>query len=116
MLSFVDIENMLERELLVFDWLQLKLIAIVIFVFFQSLALVKSFNICMEMDFSDLTLNLFKILFGVVRSATYSSNSEKPVHCSCPFVVVVVVVVVVLCDGVLKVTGETKSEIAENKI
>lgn len=113
MLSFVDIENMLKRELLVFDWLQLKLIAIVIFVFFQSLALVKSFNICMEMDFSDLTLNLFKILFGVVRSATYSSNSEKPVHCSCPFVVIVVVV---LCDGVLKVMGETKSEIAENKI
>ena len=37
------------------------------FIYFQSLALVKSFNICLEMDFQDIILQLFKMFFQVVK-------------------------------------------------
>ena len=40
---------------------------IISFVYFQNLALVKSFNICVTLEFQDLIGDLFHILFDAIK-------------------------------------------------
>lgn len=56
------------------------------FYLLESLALVKSFNICLELDFQDIILQLFKVLFQVVNENHSNKIQNFMLDVMCPII------------------------------
>ncbi|KAL9973177.1 hypothetical protein ACROYT_G019595 [Oculina patagonica] len=57
------------------------------FYLLESLALVKSFNICLELDFQDIILQLFKLLFQVVNENHSNKIQNFMLDVMCPIII-----------------------------
>lgn len=56
------------------------------FYLLENLALVKSFNICLELDFQDIILKLFKLLFQVVNENHTNKIQNFMLDVMCPII------------------------------
>ncbi|KAJ7363327.1 Sister chromatid cohesion protein PDS5 A [Desmophyllum pertusum] len=56
------------------------------FYLIESLALVKSFNICLDMDFQDIILQLFKLLFQIVNENHSNKIQNYMLDVMCPII------------------------------